>query len=87
VKRFRYGEVDAAKTDKRADGVEVPMPSAPVDVIVVVPVCPAAKRLERYVTVKRLVDVALASVALPVTVSAPEKVEVSDDEVALIAPT
>jgi hypothetical protein len=42
VKRLRYGEVDAAKMERSALGVEVPMPRAPVEVIVVVPVCPKA---------------------------------------------
>ena len=43
VKRFRYGEVEAAKTERSADGVDVPIPTAPVEVMVVVPVCPEAK--------------------------------------------
>ena len=50
-------------------GEVVPIPRKPADVIVVVPVCPAEKRLKRPLPAKKLVEVAFASVVLPVTVS------------------
>ena len=54
VKRFRAFEVDAAKTVKSEDGVEVPMPSQPAFVIVVVPVCPKAAALPKKRLAKSL---------------------------------
>jgi len=56
-------------TESCAHGVEEPTPRKPVEVMVVVPVLPAAKKLERVEFAKREVEVALANVVLPERVS------------------
>jgi hypothetical protein len=58
---------------KAANGDEVPTPTNPAEVMVVVPLCPAAKVLKRPLVPKKFEEVAFASVVFPAKVLAPVK--------------
>lgn len=71
----KSGEVEAwpdvPEMERLAHGVELPTPTNPAEVTVVVPVEPNAAVLANMLPAKRLVEVAACSEELPKTVRAP----------------